>query len=45
VGDVAGLPKVLDALRTAGFDEPALRKLARENWLRVLDTTLRAPDP
>jgi membrane dipeptidase len=39
VGDVAGLPRVLDALRSAGYDEPALRKLAHENWLRVLGTT------
>ncbi|HEV7663278.1 MAG TPA: dipeptidase [Chloroflexota bacterium] len=39
VGDVAGLPKVMVALRAAGFDEPALKKLANENWLRVLDAT------
>jgi membrane dipeptidase len=36
VGDVAGLPRVLGALSAAGFDEPSLRKLAHENWLRVL---------
>jgi membrane dipeptidase len=39
VGDVAGLPRVLAALEAAGFDEPALRKLSHENWLRVLGTT------
>ena len=39
VGDVAGLPRVLAALRAAGFDTPALRKLAHENWLRLLDAT------
>jgi membrane dipeptidase len=36
VGDVAGLPRVVAALREAGYDEPALRKLAHENWVRVL---------
>jgi membrane dipeptidase len=39
VGDVAGLPRVIGALREAGFDEPALRKLTHENWLRVLAAT------
>ena len=37
--DVAGLPRLLDALRAAGFDEPALRMIAHENWLRVLRLT------
>jgi membrane dipeptidase len=41
VGDVAGLARVMEALRDAGFDEPALAKLAHENWLRVLDATWR----
>jgi membrane dipeptidase len=39
VGDVAGLPRVVAALRQAGYDEPAVRKLAHENWLRVLSAT------
>jgi membrane dipeptidase len=39
VADVAGLPRVLAALRSAGFDEAELRKLAHENWLRVLGAT------
>jgi membrane dipeptidase len=42
VGDVAGLPRVLAALRAAGFDEPALRKLSHENWLRVLGATWKS---
>ena len=42
VGDVAGLPRVMAALRAAGFDEPALTKLAHENWLRVLQATWQA---
>jgi membrane dipeptidase len=39
VGDVAGLPRVLEALSAAGFDPPALAKLTHENWLRVLGDT------
>src|SRR5712691_4140079 len=39
VGDVAGLPRVVAALRAAGYDDSALRKLAHENWLRVLAAT------
>lgn len=37
--DAEGLPRLLDALRAVGFDEPALRKVAHENWLRVLRAT------
>ena len=36
VGDVAGLPRVMAALVAAGCDAAALKKLAYENWLRVL---------
>ena len=39
LGDAAGLPRLLDALREAGFDEPALAKIAHENWQRVLRVT------
>ena len=39
VGDVAGLPLVVDALRLAGFDGAALEKIAYQNWLRVLGKT------
>ncbi|MDZ7799732.1 MAG: membrane dipeptidase [Trueperaceae bacterium] len=35
IGDARGLPKVLDVLRKAGHEEPALRDLAYANWLRV----------
>jgi membrane dipeptidase len=41
LGDVAGLPRLLDALRERGYDDAALRKLAHENWLRVLRQTWR----
>jgi membrane dipeptidase len=36
VGDVAGLPRVVDALRAAGFSEADLEKLTHQNWLRIL---------
>jgi membrane dipeptidase len=39
IGDVTGLPRLLDALRAAGFGEADIRKLAWENWLRVLERT------
>ena len=42
LGDVAGLPRLLAALRAHGYDSGALRMLAHENWLRVLRQTWRA---
>ncbi len=39
LGDAAGLPKLLAALRARGHDEATLRDLAHENWLRVLERT------
>jgi membrane dipeptidase len=42
VKDVAGLPRVIAALRDAGYDEPSLRKLGCENWVRVLDATWKS---
>ena len=41
LGDVSGLPKLLAALRAAGYDETALEKLAHRNWIRVLRATLQ----
>ncbi len=37
--DVSGLPKLMAALRERGYGDAALRKLAHENWLRVLRKT------
>jgi membrane dipeptidase len=37
--DVAGLPKLMDALRERGFKPAALKKIAHGNWLRVLGDT------
>lgn len=39
IGDVTGLPKLVDALRSAGYDDTELHKLAHANWLRVLKKT------
>ncbi len=39
IGDVSGLPRLMSALRDRGYDDPALRKLAHENWIRVLRKT------
>lgn len=41
LGDVAGLPKLLDALRNAGFDEDDLGAICWGNWRRVLDVWWR----
>jgi membrane dipeptidase len=41
LGDVAGLPKLMGALRDHGYDEGALRKIGYENWVRVLRRTWR----
>jgi membrane dipeptidase len=36
LGDVTGLPKLLDALREVGFTDPELELIAWHNWRRVL---------
>jgi len=36
LGDVAGLPRLLDALRESGFSESELEDIAWHNWRRVL---------
>lgn len=41
IGDVAGLPVLIDALRRRGYDRESLEKIAWRNWLRVLRTTWR----
>jgi len=41
LGDVSGLPRLVAALREHGYNEPDLRKLTHENWLRVLSLTWR----
>jgi membrane dipeptidase len=39
LGGAAGFPKLVDALRNAGYDDHALAKITHANWLRVLDAT------
>jgi membrane dipeptidase len=39
LGGVAGLPKLVDALRAGGFDGEAVTKITHGNWLRVLGDT------
>ena len=39
LGGVAGLPKLVDALRASGHDDDAIAKITHRNWLRVLDST------
>jgi len=39
LGDVAGLPRLLDALRAGGFTEPELGAIAWDNWRRVLEAS------
>jgi membrane dipeptidase len=37
--DAAGMPKLVAELENRGYDEPALRQIGYENWIRVLDLT------
>jgi|SRR5579875_1265220 membrane dipeptidase len=39
IGDVTGLPRLIQVLRERGYDEEALHKLAYQNWIRVLNKT------
>ena len=41
LGGAAGLPKLVDALRDAGFDDAAIAKITHENWLRIFRATWR----
>jgi membrane dipeptidase len=41
LGSAAGLPRLLDAMRAGGYDDASLRKVAHENWVRVLRKTWR----
>lgn len=39
ISDVSKTQNLLEALRRAGYDEASLRKIAHENWVRVLELT------
>ena len=40
IGDAAGLPRLVGAMRAHGYGEALIRKLAHENWLGVLERTI-----
>jgi membrane dipeptidase len=42
IGDVAGLPRLLDALRDDGFSADEVQRIAWDNWRRVLARAWRA---
>lgn len=39
IGDATGLPRLLTALRDAGYDEESLVKIAHGNWIALLERT------
>ena len=41
ISDAAGLTRLVDAFRAAGYDDETLRKLCFDNWLRVLEASWR----
>jgi membrane dipeptidase len=41
LGGIAGLPKLVAALRDAGYDDAAVDKITHGNWLRILGATWR----
>lgn len=41
LADAAHLPRLLETLARRGYDETALRKICRENWLRVIRAVWR----
>ncbi len=42
LGDAAGLPRLLDALRSGGFSEDEVERIAWGNWRRVLGASWSA---
>ena len=39
LGSIRGLPRLVEGLRGAGYDDDALELITHRNWLRVLDAT------
>lgn len=39
IKDAAGLPRLIEALQAAGYDQESLEKIGYKNWLRVLRLT------
>ncbi|GGA99188.1 dipeptidase [Brucella endophytica] len=42
LGNAAGLPKLIDALRAHGFNEQEIAKIAHENWISLLERSWTA---
>ena len=42
IGSAAGLPKLVEGLRAAGYGAVEIDKICRANWLRVLRATWKA---
>jgi membrane dipeptidase len=40
IGDARGLPRLVDAMRTHGYDDSTLHKICWQNWVGVLERTL-----
>ncbi|MCP8882195.1 dipeptidase [Devosia sp. XJ19-1] len=40
IGDVTGVPKLLQAMLDKGYGEPLVRKIALENWLDLVERTI-----
>jgi membrane dipeptidase len=43
LGNAAGLPVLIEALRARGYKKPLIEKLCFRNWLRVLERTWKQP--
>jgi membrane dipeptidase len=43
IGDAAGLPRLVEAMHRHGYGKALVRKLACENWIRVLASTWGEP--
>ena len=39
LADASQLPKLIQALREAGYDDDCLEKIAYRNWFRILGET------
>ncbi|MBL7989315.1 MAG: dipeptidase [Chlorobi bacterium] len=40
IGDAAGLPNLIEALRQHGYNDELLQNLAHKNWVRVMQLTM-----
>lgn len=41
IGDVAGLPALINAMHNHGYDQATLQKICHENWINTLDRCWR----